>query len=115
MPLPGILPRAPAPVQGPEKTGPWEQEAANRPLLQFGRVGNGLALTRVAWTSSPFATPEPILATQNSPATESNAVQRTRETSSRREPGVTGRARISVVLGTFTVLFAYLLAPLCFP
>ncbi len=104
------------PVQGPETTGPWEQEGSQSPLY-YGLVA--LATAGIDQSGlDEFAVRNPR-ANLGDPHQPGNKNYMLFSAESRPLTGVNlalhvGRW-ISVILGTFTVLFTYLLARFAFP
>ena len=104
------------PVQGPEKTGPWEQEGSQPPLY-YGLVALATAgIDQGGLDSFAVENPRANLGDPHQPGNRNFMLF-----SALRRPlaGVNlalhvGRW-ISLVLGTFTVLFTYLLARFAFP
>ena len=104
------------PLQGPEKTGPWEQEGSQPPLY-YSLVALATAgIDQSGLDEFAVRNPRANLGDPNQPGNKNFMLF-----SAQRRPlqGVNLALRvgrwISVVLGTLTVLFAYLLARYVFP
>ncbi len=104
------------PVQGPEKTGPWEQEGSQPPLY-YGLVGLATAgIDQGGLDSFAVQNPRANLGDPHRPGNKNFMLY---SAQSRPLFGVNlalhvGRW-ISLVLGTLTVFFTYLLARCAFP
>ncbi len=104
------------PVQGPEKTGPWEQEGSQPPLY-YGLVALATAgIDQGGLDSFAVQNPRANLGDPHQPGNKNFMLY-----SAQKRPLVgvnlalhVGRW-ISLVLGTLTVLLTYLLARLAFP
>ena len=104
------------PVQGPEKTGPWEQEGSQPPLY-YGLVALATAgIDQGGLDSFAVQNPRANLGDPHQPGNKNFMLY-----SAQRRPLVgvnlalhVGRW-ISLVLGTLTVVFTYLLARRAFP